>query len=118
MSNQIEKLRITNRKQLKQRISALNAAMEKKEQQLSTDLKEVHASLRASNIIRNAIKDIREQPDLRMGIAQAATDLGAHAIIDKIMFRKHRGLRNYLLSALFKKIADHFILKSRVKNAT
>lgn len=113
-----EKERITNRTQLKQRIAQLNAAMDDKEHQLKTDLKEVHASLRASNIIRNAIKDIKDQPDLQMGIAQAATDIGAHALIDKLVFRKQRGLKHFLLSILFKKIADHFILKQRIKSAT
>jgi hypothetical protein len=89
--------------------------MDQKEEQLKLDLKEVHQSLRASNMIRNAIKDFREQPDLRIGIAQAATDMGAHAVIDRIVFRKNRGLKNYLLSILFKKIADHFILKEPKK---
>jgi hypothetical protein len=117
-SEKMEKMKIRNRTQLKQRISELNSRMEAKEQQLKTDLKEVHASLRASNIIRNAIKDIREQPELRIGIAQAATDIGAHALIDTVMFRKKRGLKNYLLSILFKKIADHFILKEHRKIAT
>lgn len=115
MSNKMEKLRITSRAQLKRRICELNSAMEHKEEQLKSDLKEVHQSLRASNIIRNAIKDIRDQPELQIGIAQAATDIGAHALIDKLMFRKNRSLKNYLLSILFKKIADHFILKDRIK---
>lgn len=107
--------RISTRKQLKARIHQLSKQMDEKEEQLKTDLQEVHQSLRAANVIRNAIKDIREQPDLRMGIAQAAADMGAHALIDRVVFRKNRGLKNYLLSVLLKRIADHFILKERKK---
>lgn len=110
----LEKLKIRDRKQLRRRISELKRQMESKEEQLQHDLKEVHASLRASNIIRNAMKDLREQPDLKIGLAQAATDMGAHALIDKLTFRKHRGWANYLLSVVLKKIADYFILKPRM----
>jgi hypothetical protein len=112
----MEKLRITDRKQLKRRIAELNREMEQKEEQLKSDLKEVHQSLRASNLIRNAIKDIKDQPALQMGIAQAAADIGAHALIDKLLFRhKKPGIKNYVLSILLKKIADHFILKVGMK---
>jgi hypothetical protein len=107
--------RIHSRKQLKARIRQLNKQMDEKEDVLKQDLNEVHRSLRASNVIRNAIKDIREQPGLRIGIAQAAADMGAHALIDKVVFRKSRGLKNYLLSILLKRIADHFILKEQRK---
>ncbi len=107
--------RINTRKQLKARISYLNTRMDEKEQQLKVDLSEVHQSLRASNMIRNALKDIRDQPDLQMGIAQAAADMGAHALIDRIVFRKNRGLKNYLISIILKKVADHFILKTPKK---
>jgi hypothetical protein len=107
--------RINNRKQLKARIHQLTKQMDEKEEVLKKDLKEVHQSLKASNMIRNAIKDFREQPDLRIGVAQAAADMGAHALIDSVVFRKKRGLKNYLLSILLKKIADHFILKERKK---
>lgn len=108
--------RINNRKQLRARIHQLEKQMEAKEELLKSDLKEVHQSLRASNMIRNAIKDIHDQPDLRVGIAQVATDLGAHALIDKVVFRKKRNLKNYLLSIVLKRIADHFILKERKKS--
>lgn len=107
--------RINNRKQLRCRIAQLNHQMDEKEEELKVDLKEVHQSLRASNIIRNAIKDMREQPELRSGIAVAAADMGAHALIDSVVFRKSRGLKNHILSMLLKKVADHFILKDRSK---
>jgi hypothetical protein len=107
--------RINNRKQLKARIRMLTRQMEEKEEVLKSDLKEVHQSLRASNMIRNAIKDIREQPELKLGLAQAAADMGAHALIDKVVFRKNRNLKNYLISIVLKRIADHFILKERKK---
>lgn len=110
--------RINSRKQLRARIHQLNKQIDEKEVVLKADLKEVHQSLRASNVIRNAIKDIREQPDLRLGIAQAATDIGVHALIDRVVFRKNRGLKNYLLSILLKRIADHFILERTKKSAT
>src|ERR1700752_3990172 len=103
--------RISNRRQLKARINALTRQMDEKEEELKTDLQEVHQSLRAANVIRNAIKDIRDQPELKFGLAQAAADMGAHALIDRVVFRKNRNLRNYLLSILLKRIADHFILK-------
>lgn len=105
--------RINSRKQLKARINYLTRQMEEKEEVLKSDLQEVHQSLRAANVIRNAIKDIREQPELRVGIAQAAADLGAHALIDTVVFRKKRNLRNYLLSILLKRVADHFILSAK-----
>lgn len=114
----LEKDRITNRKQLRQKIARLHAAMEDKEHELKTDLKEVHASLRVSNLLRNAVQDLKEQPELRAGIVQTAADLGAHALIDKLTFRKQRGLKNYLVSIILKRIADHFILKARLKSAT
>ncbi len=107
--------RISNRKQLRSRIAQLNHQMDAKEEELKVDLKEVHQSLRAANMIRNAIKDIREQPELRIGLAQAAADMGAHALIDSVVFRKKKGLKNYLISILLKKVADHFILKDRSK---
>lgn len=107
--------KINSRRQLKARINLLSKQMEEKEEVLKADLKEVHQSLRASNVIRNAIKDIREQPDLQVGIAQAAADMGAHALIDTIMFRKNKSLKNYLLSVILKRIADYFILKERPK---
>ncbi|HTF06206.1 MAG TPA: hypothetical protein VK826_19380 [Bacteroidia bacterium] len=90
--------------------------MEEKELQLKKDLKEVHQSLRASNLVRNALEDIRDQPDLRMGIAQAATDIGAHALIDKLVFRKNRNFKNYLLSVVLKKIADRLILRKPARS--
>ena len=117
-SKTLERDRITNRKQLRQRIAQLNAAMEDKEHELSTDLKEVHASLRPANLLRNAVQDLQEQPELRAGIVQTAADVGVHALIDKLMFRKQRGLKNYLISIVLKKIADHFILKGRINSAT
>ena len=112
----MEKLRITDRKQLKRRIAELSREMEHKEEQLKSDLKEVHQSLRATNLIRNAIKDFRDQPELKVGIAQVAVDIGAHALIDKLLFRhKKPGIKNYVLSIILKKIADYFILKDRMK---
>jgi len=108
--------RISNREQLKRRIAVLQVAMEEKELQLKKDLKEVHQSLRASNLVRNALEDIRDQPDLRMGIAQAATDIGAHALIDKLVFRKNRNFKNYLLSVVLKKIADRLILRKPARS--
>lgn len=108
--------RINNRKQLKARISQLTRQMDEKEEVLKSDLKEVHQSLRASNMIRNALKDIRDQPELRFGIAQAAADMGAHALIDKVVFRKNRNLKNYLLSIVLKRIADHFILSAKTRS--
>lgn len=110
--------RITNREQLKRRISELSAQMEEKELQLQSDLKQVHESLRATNLIRNAVKDLSEQPDLRVGIGQAAADIGAHVLIDRIMYRKNLSVVNYLFGFIFKKIADHFILREKNKNAT
>lgn len=106
-------MRITNQVQLKRKIRELSVQMESMEQQLQTDLSEVHQSLHASNMIRNAIKDIREQSELRYGIAQVATDIGAHALIDSLVFRKKHGLFNQIISIILKKIADHFILKDR-----
>jgi hypothetical protein len=110
MKTEIKKERISNRKQLKSRINQLNKEMDAMEDELKVDLNEVHQSLQAANMIRNAIKDIREQPELKAGIAQAAADLGAHALIDSVVFRKKKGLKNYLISILLKKAADHFIL--------
>lgn len=110
-------MKITSQKQLRQRIRELSAQMESMEQRLQSDLSEVHQSLHASNMIHNAIKDIREQSELRYGIAQVATDIGAHALIDGIVFRKNHGVFNQIISIIFKKIADHFILKDR-KNTT
>lgn len=117
MKRKMTTTKITNREQLRQRIRELSIQMEYMEKQLQSDLSEVHQSLHASNMIRNAIKDIREQSELRYGIAQVAADIGAHTMIDKLVFRKSHGVVNQLISMIFKKIADHFILKDR-KNTT
>lgn len=105
------KARITNREELRRRIHFLTEELEKKEQQMKTDVKEVHESLQIKNMVRNVFEEFRENSEMRAGVMEAALDAGVNVLIDKLVMRKKHSVKNYLISAALRRLAAFYISK-------
>jgi|GEM_PF-2668923 len=104
--------RISDSVDIKERIEELEIKMKKQERQLKKDVKEVYYSLHLTTMIKNALKDLRTDPELRSTAIETSLNLGGQFVLDKVLFRHHKGLKAYLLNAALKKLMSFFIAKN------
>jgi hypothetical protein len=105
--------RIRNVDDLKLHIAVLERRMHTQEKQLKKDLREVYLSLQLKNMVKNAFKSVREDPGIKSQVIRSSVGLGARLLLDKVFFRKRKGVRGFLLSEGIKQLLSFYLDKNK-----
>ncbi|HLG03432.1 MAG TPA: hypothetical protein VI731_07535 [Bacteroidia bacterium] len=105
--------RINNVSALKHHISRLETRLASLEQQLKKDVREVYYSLHLKNMLKNALKEVRYDPGVKSQLISGMVGLGTRLLVEKVLFRKRKGIRGFLITEGLKRMFSHFLLKNR-----
>jgi hypothetical protein len=105
--------RITNSDELKAHMRDLEHQLAIDERQLKKDVREVYQSLHLKNMVKNAFKEMKESPQVRNGLIATGATLGMRLLVDKVLFRKNRSIKSFLINEGVKKVLGFFISKNK-----
>jgi hypothetical protein len=112
--------RIRNVEDMKLHIAVLERRMDAIEKQLKKDVREVYLSLQVRNMVKNALREIKDDPTIRGRIVNGTLGIGAQFLIDRVLFRKRKGLKGFLVNEGIKRLLTFYLSKNRrniLKNA-
>jgi hypothetical protein len=106
-------MRIKNARDLRLHQALLQEIMILQEAELRECVKEIHNSLSVSHIIKNTVSDLGKDKEFKSDALGASLNFGAQFVLDKIMNRREKGIKGYILHAGLKKLVSYFISKNK-----
>lgn len=104
----MENLKITNHSELQFRIMQLKSEKLSQEIELKVKVKEFFYTLSPVSIVKNSLRDLVSDKDVRFDMAKVGLNVGANFLIDKVVGR-NRSIKGFLGSLLIEKVSSSFI---------
>ena len=104
----MENFKITNHSELQFRIMQLKSEKVSQEIEFKSKLKEFAYTISPISIVKNSIRDLVSDREVRFDIAKVGLNVGADFLIDKIVGRG-RSIKGFLTSILVEKVSSSLI---------
>ncbi|MFN0275629.1 MAG: hypothetical protein ACKVPJ_07785 [Chitinophagales bacterium] len=105
---------IKNADDLKAEIQRLRILRDQQEQQLKESFDALHESMNVENITKLAFQSLMKNVKTDENIAKQGIMLGAHVLVDDILFRNKGSVTKFVAENVVK-LAANFLLKKRAK---
>ncbi len=104
----MENLKISNQSELQFRIMQLKSEKLSQEIELKVKVKEFVYTLSPVSIVKNSLRDLVSDKEVRFDMAKVGLNVGANFLIDKVVGR-NRSIKGFLGSLLIEKVSSSFI---------
>ena len=94
---------ITNHTQLMYTIMQINASKAEQEEDIKYQIKEIYYSFQPATLVKNALKNVLHNTEVKKDLAQTVLALGTDFIISKI-FRKGTSFKGFVSLIVMEKI--------------
>jgi hypothetical protein len=93
---------------LKQRLMHLRSEKFEKEELIERNVKELYYSLDPVVIIKNAVRRIGEDKELRHDVLASALNIGSDFIIGKL-FRSNKSIKGFISSLFLERLSSNYV---------
>jgi hypothetical protein len=106
-------VKIKNTRDLRLQQALLQEILDMQEAELRNTVREIHHSLSISNVIKSTVSDLGKDKQFKSDALGATMNFGAQLVLDKIMNKRERGIKGYIIHAGLKKLLSFFIAKNK-----